>query len=120
MKRDPVVFNGNQLAQLRPANTSTTTLLDPIDNSLYIVYTIVIANVTGTAANASLFHDLDGTTFDQSTALLYQVSVPGNDSTILTFEKGLTITPSGHLGVQSGTSSSLTYTIYGLKIGEKG
>jgi hypothetical protein len=120
MRKEYTIFNGEQLAQARPANTSTATLLNPIDNNLYIVYTIMIANVTGTAANASVFHDKDGTTYDQSTALLYQVSVPGNDTTILTFEKGITVRGDGHIGIQSGTSSSLTYTLYGIKLGEQG
>lgn len=120
MRKEYNIFNGNQLAQARPADTNTATFLDPIDNNLYIVYTIIIANVTGTAANASLFHDNDGTTYDQSTALLYQVSVPGNDSTIITFEKGLTIRGSAHLGIQSGTSSALTYSLYGIRLGEQG
>lgn len=120
MIKEYTIFNGDQLAQARPANTSTATLLDPVDNNLYIVYTVIIANVTGTAANASVYHDKDGTTYDQSTALLYQVSVPANDSTVLTFEKGLTIRGSGHLGIQSGTSSALTYSLYGIQIGEQG
>ena len=120
MKDNYNIFNGDQLAQLRPANTSAAALLTPIDKYLYIVYTVIIANVTGTAATASLFHDKDGTTYDQSTALLYQVSVAANDTTIITFEKGLTIRDTGTIGVQSGTSSAINCTLYGIRLGEQG
>lgn len=107
--------SGSQLAQSRPSGTSavsafTATLATEITR-------IVIANTTGSAANASVFHDDDGSTFDQTTALLYAVSIPANSTTMIESGgagSGITVKPSGQIGIQTGTGNALTFTIYGI------
>lgn len=107
---------GVQLAQARPTNTSTATLYTAPSGIKIEVTRVVICNTTGSAAAASLFHDDDGTTYDQTTALRYAKSVPANDSIELEFEigSGLFVSAGGSLGIQSGTGSALTYTLYGV------
>lgn len=105
---------GEQLAQRRDNDTTahsafTATLRTEVTR-------IVVCNTTGTAATASVFHDDDGAVFDQTTALRYAQSVPANTSIeILTGGPGggITVKPSGQIGVQSGTANALTFTIYG-------
>ena len=107
--------SGSQLAQSRPSGTSavsvfTATIATEITR-------IVISNTTGSAANASLFHDDDGSTFDQTTALMYAVSIPANSTTMIESGgagSGFHVKPSGQIGVQTGTGSALTFTLYGI------
>lgn len=117
---DVSVKNNKILAQLRPANTSTATAVTPLGKGLDIVYTLIIANTTGTAANASVYYDEDGTTYDQSTALLYAVPVPANDSTVLYFKGGIPLEQGANIGIQSGTSNALTFTFFGIRLLNQG
>lgn len=110
-------FDSKQLAQARPTDTNTATLYNP--TILTNINTIIVSNTTGTAATYSIFWDNDGSTYDQSTALFYQVSLDANATDIIEFYRPLTmIDPAGNIGIQSGTSSAITYSLYGeTKIG---
>lgn len=112
----------SQLAQTRPANTTAATAFTAVARTEITL--IVIANTTASAATARLFHDDDGTTYDQTTALLYDVTVPANSSLFITAEtlgSGLTVNNSkspgvaaGTIGVRTGTNNALTFTLYGV------
>jgi hypothetical protein len=110
-----ILASGSQLAQVRPANTSTASAFTA---TLATEITLIaICNTTGTAANASIFHDDDGSTFDQTTALLYAKSIAANTTEWIragSEGSGITVAPSGQIGVQSGTNSALTFTFYGV------
>lgn len=77
---------------------------------------IAICNTTGSAANASLYHDDDGTTYDQTTALMYAQPIPANSTVWVKAEAFgfITIKRGGAIGIQSGTASALTFTAYGI------
>lgn len=83
------------------------------DTDKIILTTIIIANTTSSAAKYSVFHDVDGTTYDQSTALAYEVSLAANSVVELEWPLALPIS-AGNLAVQSGTGNALTYTAYGF------
>ena len=102
-----------QLAQSRPAGTSAVSAYSPPVDRRAVVYKIIIANVTGTAANASVFIDTDGTTYDQTTALLYAYSIAANTSESMEFEDGFDIGGDANVAVQTGTGSALTFTVLG-------
>jgi hypothetical protein len=107
--------SGSQLAQSRPSGTSAVSVFTA--SMVTEVTKIVIANTTGSAADAYIFHDDDGSTFDQSTALIYNKSVPAND--YITLEAGaigggLFVSDGGEIGVQTDTGSALTFTLYGI------
>ena len=109
-----------QLGQLRPANTTAASVFTPGVASEYRIYTIQIANTTGTAALASVYHDVDGTTYSEVTALLFGKSVPANDYITLNFTAGIGDHQSaGNLAVKTGTNSALTFTVYGEVFGEQ-
>lgn len=106
-----------RLAQTRPANTSAAAGYTAPSTQSVEVTLIVVANTTGSAVDASVFHDdAGGSTFDQTTALYYQVSVPGNSTLTISAESvgtGFVLSPGAQLGVQTGTANGLTFTIYG-------
>lgn len=106
----------HQLAQITPSNTSATTLVAVANTERLVVTSIIAANVTATDTTVSIFHDVDGTTYNSSTALFYQVSLPAN--TTLEISSPIPVLSSaGGLGVQSGTGNAVTFTAYGLKKG---
>ena len=101
-----------QLAQARPTDTNAATLYSRPQNTTVYLDQLFICNTTGSAANASVFHDDDGTTKDATTALRYAFSVSANTTTIMDLKMYMN-TASGTIGIQSGTGSALTYTLYG-------
>ncbi len=102
-----------ELAQSRPSTTSTTQVYQP--TGLAFISSIIVANVTGSAAAYSIYLDKDGTTYNQGTALFYSVMLPANCTDMIEFDVPVPITSQGNLAVQSGTSSSLTFTVYGAE-----
>lgn len=105
---------GSQLAQVRPSGTSASaafTATIPTE-----VTRIFITNTTGSAAAFSLYHDDDGTTFDQTTALFFGVSVTANTTTEFQCDPGagIQMRAGGALAVQTDTGSALTFSIYGI------
>tara|TARA_Y100001937_G_scaffold63114_1_gene86616 strand:- start:44 stop:391 length:348 start_codon:yes stop_codon:yes gene_type:complete len=104
----------SQLAQVRPSDTNATLAFTATIKTE--ITALFITNTTGTAATYSVYHDDDGTTYDQSTALYYQVSLGANETKTFTgnLGEGITLSAGGKLAVQSGTSSALTYTFYGI------
>lgn len=110
-----------QLGQLRPANTTAASLFTPEEAKQYKIYLIIITNVGAGAAKASIFHDVDGTTYDQTTALMYEKSIsPGSSPIELEYRHGISgYEAAGNLGVQTDTANALNFTCYGEIIGEE-
>lgn len=102
-----------QLGQSRPSGTTAASIYSPASGIRAIVKTIFVANNTGSAATFRLFHDEDGTTYDESTALDFDVSVSANSTTLLTDLNIGMINSSGNLAVRTGTGNALTFTVYG-------
>ena len=101
------------LAQLRPANTNAASLYSPPDNRAVKLTKLIICNTTGSAATFRVFLDDDGTTYDQTTALMYDPQIGGN----LTWEQDLEgwgmVVTAGNLAVRTGTANALTFTLFG-------
>ena len=106
--------SGSQLSQIRP---SATTAENAYTAAIHTeVSRIIICNTTGTPANFSLYHDDDGSTFDESTAIYEEKPVPANDSIEIKSEatgSGLMVSVGGQVGIKSGTANALTFSIYG-------
>ena len=107
--------SGSQLAQSRPADsTATTAFTASIPTE---ITRIVVCNTTGTGADYSIFHDDDGTTYDQGTALFYEVTVAANSTDLIDFGGmggGIHVRKGGSVGVKTGTGSAITFTLYGI------
>lgn len=101
-----------QLFQTRPAGTSAVTAWTAPYFGQYKFTSIRAANVTGSAVVVSIFHHVGGSTYDQTTAIEYQVTLPANGSMtisdeIVGYQDGDTI------GVQTATGSAINFTGYG-------
>lgn len=104
-----------QLGQIRPANTSATSLYTLGAKKQIWGTLLTVCNTTASATTWSVFHDADGTTYDQTTALVYQAAIPANTTYEWIFENYIPlIITGGSIGVQSGTASALTFTLNGL------
>ena len=105
---------GKELGQLRPGDTNAASLYSPPVNTKTEITKIVVANTTGTAATFRIFIDTNGTTYDQTTAIAYDISLAANDS-VETADSYWMADPTGNLAVRSGTISALTFTAYGIE-----
>ena len=103
---------GRQLGQAAPADTNNAVLYSPAAGIVAEVTSIIVANVTTSAAKYRIFHDDDGTTYNAGTSLFYDVTLPGNTTDVL--ETAIFMADSdGNLAVRSDTASALTFTAYG-------
>lgn len=114
----PGALGERQLAQSRPGNTNATAILTTTNAGSTMVTSMYVCNTTGTTATYRIFHDLDGTTYDQTTALFYDVPVAGNTTEVIDFaSRGLALGSRGDaLAVRTGTASALTFTAYGYTL----
>jgi len=104
-----------QLAQSRPSDTNAVSIYSPGADTESIIKSIVVCNTTGLAVTYRIFHDDDGTTYDESTALFFDVSLAANSTD--TLELNLTMNDSsGNIAVRTGTANGLTFTVYGAEI----
>jgi hypothetical protein len=94
-------------------NGSTSlTGLTPASGTVNRVTSIVVSNVTASAANATIAI-ANNATYGSGTPyyIAYQISVPPNASVIVTDKTtSFYVTESQSVGVTSGTSSALNYT----------
>ena len=111
------------VAYVTPSGTSATTSwtyngttaltgLTPAVGTVNRVTSIVVANVTSSAANCTV-QVANNATFGSGTAysIAYQISVPPNASVIVTDKTtSFYVTESQSVGVTSGTASALVYT----------
>ena len=100
-------------ATVIPANTSVTQLgPNAASGHVFSVNSIVAANVTGSAATVTVAVYSAVTLGGTATRLCYQVSVPANTSLIVVDKStGLWIDDAQSIGVTSGTSSAIEYTM---------
>ena len=107
--------SGSQLAQARPSDsTATTAFTASIPTE---ITRIVVCNTTGSSAAYSVFHDDDGSTYDEGTALFYGVALAANSSDVIDFGGmggGIQVRKGGAIGVKTGTGSAITFTLYGI------
>lgn len=104
-----------QLGQLRPANTSAASLYSPGSSETAIVYSIVVCNTSGADATYRIFHDDNGTTYDETTALFWDVTLTADSSDILEMKVSMDDS-SGNLAVRTDTANAITFTAYGVVI----
>lgn len=101
-----------QLAQSRVSGTAAVTLFQPSKRDRYTITSILVANTTASQVDFRIFHDEDGTTYDETTALFYDIPLSGNCTFL--YESDIYMNdPAGGLGVRTDTSLALTFTVYG-------
>ncbi len=104
-----------QLGQLRPANTTAATLYSPGASTTAIIKSIVVCNTSGSAATFRIFLDDNGTTYDQTTALFYDIAIAA-DTTIQIDTYYAMNDSTGNLAVRTSVNNALTFTCFGAEI----
>lgn len=102
------------LGQAAPANTSQATLYTVPALTQAVVSTIVIANLTSTAANATVDICVNGAASSNATKILNTVSIAA--SSTATFTLGITMGAADLIRITSGTSNALAFSAYGSEV----
>jgi glucose-6-phosphate dehydrogenase assembly protein OpcA len=101
------------LGQSNPAATTATTLYTVPSATQAVVSTIVIANLTATAATFRIAVRVAGATLANSQYIAYDITVGASDSTALTL--GVTLNATDIITVY-GSTANLTFTAFGSEI----
>lgn len=105
--------NYKVLGQSNPAATTLTTLYTVPSATEAVVSSIVIANLTSSAATFRIAIRPDGASIANSHYIAYDITVGASDSTVLTL--GLTLNAADVISVYASTTS-LTFSAYGSEI----
>jgi len=103
------------LGQSRPADLNPVAIYTPPTGRIGIIRHILICNTSGASATYRLFLDSDGTTYDESTALFWDITVAAN-TTIATVAQAWDLRNPGNLAVRSSVASALTFTVFGIEL----
>ena len=107
---------GKQLGQARPGNSTAVTIYSPGANVITEITHVIVVETSGNADTFRLFHDEDGTTYSEVTALFWDEAIAADTSRTITFERGVWMRDSsGNFAVRSATASRLTFTVYGIE-----
>jgi glucose-6-phosphate dehydrogenase assembly protein OpcA len=101
------------LGQSNPSATTATTLYTVPSATEAVVSTIVIANLTSTAATFRIAIRPNGATLANSQYIAYDITVGASDSTALTL--GITLDAADVITVYASTAN-LTFTAFGSEI----
>lgn len=105
---------GKCLGQARPADTTAVSIYSPGDGIKTELQTIIVSNTTAGALTYRIFHDEDGITYDQSTALFYDVSLAANSTDTIEVTLWM-VNTNGSFAVRTSSASGLTFTVYGIE-----
>lgn len=101
------------LGQSNPSATTATTLYTVPSATQAVVSTVVIANLTATAATFRIAVRVAGATLANSQYVAYDITVGASDSTALTL--GVTLGAADVITVYASTAN-LTFTAFGSEI----
>ncbi len=101
------------LGQSNPSATTATTLYTVPASTQAVVSTIVIANLTATAATFRIAVRVAGAALANSQYVAYDITVGASDSTALTL--GVTLNATDVVTVYASTAN-LTFTAFGSEI----
>lgn len=101
------------LGQTNPSATTATTLYTTPSATQTIVSTLVIANLSSTAATYRVSVRPAGATQTNAMYLAFDAALPGADSTILTL--GLTLAATDVVTVYASTAN-VAFNLYGVEI----
>lgn len=108
-------FQEKQLGQSRPAGTAAASIYSPPANTTTIIKTIIVSNVSSASMKYSIFMDDNGTTYDQTTAIAYNV-VLAKESTIVIDTFLAMNDATGNIAFQVDTADSATISIFGAEM----
>jgi hypothetical protein len=103
------------LGQLRPADTTAAAIYTKAQDSKVWLDKMYVCNTTGSTATFKLCIDEDGSTYDETTALYWNVDVPTKKTEPIDLKAYLD-TANGSVGVATGTNDALTFTLFGEEL----
>jgi hypothetical protein len=110
-----MAFQEKQLGQRRDNDTNTHSVYSPGASVSAIIKTITLCNTSSSEATVRLFIDDDGTTYDESTAILYDVTVDAKS--FLQIDGFYPMNDAGgNLAYQQGTANAITITVFGAEV----
>lgn len=107
-----------QLAQIRPSGTTAVNLFTLSSSANYVIDSIMIANLDGNSVNVSVFHDVDGTTYNETTAVIHEVAIH-NPRYIKLEGPFYGYSSAENWGCQCSVADGATFTVYGYIAGER-
>jgi len=110
-----MAFQEKQLGQHRINGTAATSLYSPGAGVTAIIKSIVVCNQSGSADTFQLFLDDDGTTYDATTALYFNVVIAA-DATVQIDTFWPMNNSAGNLATQNATANAITFTAFGVEI----
>jgi glucose-6-phosphate dehydrogenase assembly protein OpcA len=91
------------LGQVNPSATTATTLYTVPSGKTTVVSTLVVANLSSTAATYRIAIRIAGSTLSNEEYIAYDVALSGNDSTALTL--GITLAATDVITVYASTAN---------------
>jgi len=110
-----MAFQEQIIFQARENSTNAVSVYSPGASTTAVIKTIFICNQSGASATFRLFVDDDGTTYDETTALYWDVSVPGNYTLHLNTFIAMD-DQTGNIAYRSSVANALTVTGFGALI----
>lgn len=104
------------LGQACPANTTAAALFSLTGGHSYVISSLVVSNVTSSAATCRVYAQKAGAAVATTNAILYDVSIPGNSTATFTLGITLSAANSDAISIATGTANSLTFTAFGSDI----
>ena len=104
-----------QLGQARENSTNAASIYSPAASTTAIIKSLVVCNQSGARATFRIFLDDNGSTYDQSTAMFYDIPLPAN-TTIQIDTYWCMNNQSGNLAYRSSVANAITITVMGVEI----
>ncbi len=111
------LFQEKQLGQARPADTNAVSIYSPGAGVTTIITEIVICNTSGSSKKFRIFLDIDGSTYDESTAHYWDEKIKRMFTKRKKTYWGMNQS-AGNIAVRTDVASVLTFTVYGVEITE--
>jgi hypothetical protein len=103
----------DQVAQARENSTNAVSVFSSGAGETHQIR-LKAVNVSGASATLSIFHDNDGTTYDESTALVWQMTL--SDGQPPYEMEGIYMSnENGNLAYQSSVANAITMTVYSIE-----
>ncbi len=108
------MITGTTLAQVRPGNTTAVSVYSPPNTVQAQITRVVVCNTASTTRKFRIFLDHDGTTYDETTALFWDIVVPTDTTVEIDGDWWLTDS-AGNLAVKTDSASAFTFTVFGAE-----
>ena len=100
-----------QLAQVRENSTNAVSIYSSDPGQVVQIF-VKICNTSGAVATVRVFHDDNGTTYDETTALFWDMTLAAGAT--LEIDKIFMGDSTGNLAYRSSVANALTATVYGV------